>query len=105
MSCSLTSTLNLQLALMVLAVMTLAINGGAVLPLAATFASTNLVSATILMAVVAMANVYTSDILLWQALSCKKRDFETLADAVAGPLWKVRRKWSLLGFRRHALPQ
>ncbi len=75
---------------MVLAVMTLAINGGAVLPLAATFASTNLVSATILMAVVAMANVYTSDILLWQALSCKKRDFETLSDAIAGPLWKVR---------------
>jgi hypothetical protein len=83
------SHLFVQIALMVIAVMCLAINGGAVLPLASTFASTNLVSATILMAVVAMANVYTSDILLWQCLSCKRRDYETLADAIAGPLWKV----------------
>ena len=50
-ACVVTPSVALQLALMVLAVMTLAINGGAVLPLAATFASTNLVSATILMAV------------------------------------------------------
>lgn len=48
-----------------------------------------LVSATVLMAVVAVANIYTNDILLWQAHAVRRHDYETLAEAVGGRLWKV----------------
>lgn len=62
----------------------------AVLPLPGTFASTGAISATVLMAVVALANVYTNDILLWQCLATKQLDYETLSDAIAGPIYKAR---------------
>lgn len=61
----------------IIAVLTLAINGGAVLPIPGVFSVAGLVSATVLMAVVAVANIYTNDILLWQAHSVRRHDYET----------------------------
>ena len=41
------------------------------------------------MVVVAAANAYTCDLLLWQAYKTGKHDYETLSYAVGGGLWKV----------------
>lgn len=42
-----------------------------------------------LLAFVAFANVFTNNLLLWQALACKQVDLESLCAAVAGPYWMV----------------
>lgn len=61
----------------------------AVLPLPGAFASTGIVCATVLIVAVGLANVYTNDILLWQAHSVRRHDYETLSFAIAGPIYKV----------------
>lgn len=48
-----------------------------------------IVSASVLMAVVALANVYTNDMLLWQCLATKTLDYERLSGAIFGPVYKV----------------
>ncbi len=44
------------------------------------------------MVVVAAANAYTCDLLLWQAYKTGMHDYETLSYAVGGGIWKVRRQ-------------
>ena len=61
----------------------------AVLTLPGAFASTGIICATLFLACVAIANVFTCDLLLWQALACKQKDLEGLAGAVGGPYWAV----------------
>ena len=39
-----------------------------------------IVCATVLMVVIALANVYTNDILLWQAHAVRRKDYETLSE-------------------------
>ena len=41
------------------------------------------------MVVVAAANAYTCDLLLWQAYKTGMHDYETLSYAVGGGIWKV----------------
>lgn len=74
----------------VVAVMMLAINGGAVLTLPGAFASTGVLCATLLLALVALAQAYTNNMLLWQCLHTKQVDYEGLSNAIAGPYWMVR---------------
>jgi hypothetical protein len=51
-----------------------------------------IVCATVLMVVIALANVYTNDILLWQAHAVRRKDYETLSE--------VRRQLYILVFTR-----
>jgi hypothetical protein len=39
-----------------------------------------IICATVLMVVIALANVYTNDILLWQAHAVRRKDYETLSE-------------------------
>ncbi len=48
------------------------------------------------MVVVAAANAYTCDLLLWQAYKTGMHDYETLSYAVGGGIWKVRRQMQKL---------
>lgn len=61
----------------------------AVLPVSSAFASTGIVAGFVIMVVVAAANAYTCDLLLWQAYKTGMHDYETLSYAVGGGLWKV----------------
>lgn len=58
--------------------------------IAGAFASTGVICACGLLTFVAFANVYSCNLLLWQALACKQVDLEGLAGAIAGPYWMVR---------------
>ncbi len=68
----------------------------AVLPLSSAFASTGIVAGFVIMVVVAAANAYTCDLLLWQAYKTGMHDYETLSYAVGGGIWKVRRQMQTL---------
>jgi len=48
------------------------------------------------MVVVAAANAYTCDLLLWQAYKTGMHDYETLSYAVGGGIWKVGRQMQKL---------
>ncbi len=66
------------------------------LPVASAFASTGIVAGFIIMVVVAAANAYTCDLLLWQAYKTGMHDYETLSYAVGGGIWKVCRQMQKL---------
>lgn len=68
----------------------------AVLPVSSAFASTGIVAGFVIMVVVAAANAYTCDLLLWQAYKTGMRDYETLSYAVGGGILKVRRQMQKL---------
>ena len=61
----------------------------AILPVAADFAETGVLASTILCFVVALANAYTTDLLLWQAHATACHEYELVALAVGGRWWKV----------------
>ncbi len=61
----------------------------AVLPVSSAFASTGIVAGFVIMVVVAAANAYTCDLLLWEAYKTGMHDYETLSYAVGGGVWKV----------------
>ncbi|GAQ87696.1 Amino acid transporter protein [Klebsormidium nitens] len=87
---------NLRLMLSAGATLTLAIMGSAVLPVSSAFASTGIICSVLLMVVVALANSYTSDMLLRQAYVAEKTDYEDLAYAVGGELWRVVTQLSII---------
>lgn len=62
----------------------------AVLPVSSAFASTGIVAGFVIMLVVASANAYTCDLLLWQAYKTGMHDYESLSNAVGGRVWQVR---------------
>jgi len=68
----------------------------AVLPVSSAFASTGIVAGFVIMVVVAAANAYTCDLLLWQAYKTGMHDYETLSYAVGGGIWKVCRQMQKL---------
>jgi len=68
----------------------------AVLPVSSAFASTGIVAGFVIMVVVAAANAYTCDLLLWQAYKTGMHDYETLSYAVGGGIWKVHRQMQKL---------
>ncbi|GAQ81504.1 Amino acid transporter protein [Klebsormidium nitens] len=80
---------NLRLMLSAGSALTLAIMGSSILPIAAAFASTGVVCAVTLMGVVALANLYTCDLLLRQAYVAGKTNYEELAYAVGGEPWLI----------------
>ena len=49
-----------------------------------------IVCATVLMVVIALANVYTNDILLWQAHAVRRKDYETLSEVRRRQLVAIR---------------
>lgn len=61
----------------------------AILPVAADFAQTGVLASTVLCLVVAWANVYTTDLLLWQAYATGCLEYELVALSVGGRWWKV----------------
>ncbi|KAK9862347.1 hypothetical protein WJX84_001539 [Apatococcus fuscideae] len=67
---------------------TLGIMGGAILPVPGAFAQTGAVCSTLFMVLTAAANVYTSDLLFWQAFATKRHDYESLSIATGGRILK-----------------
>lgn len=78
----------MRIGLRVVVILTLAIMGGAQLPLGAAFASTGLLIATLLVVLVGVANAFTSDMLCWQAYYVGRMDFEQLGQAIGGRWWR-----------------
>ena len=65
--------------------------GGAILLPSAAFATTGIVAGFFGLTIVALANAFTCDMLLWQTYKTGQSDYETLAFAIGGWPWRVRR--------------
>eukprot|EP00898_Chlorokybus_atmophyticus_P002369 jgi/Chlat1/3132/Chrsp21S03361 len=74
--------------LAVVPTLTLGIMGSAVLPVSWAFSITGIVCGFLIMVVVSAANAYTCDLLLRQAWKSRQVDYETLAFAVGGKIWR-----------------
>ncbi len=61
----------------------------AILPVPGAFAQTGAVCSTVFMVLTAAANVYTSDLLFWQAFATRRHDYESLSIATGGRILKV----------------
>lgn len=62
--------------------------GSSVLPLSSAFATTGIVSAFTLMAIILIANNHTAHMLLYQSYKVGTVDYESLGYAIGGPFWK-----------------
>ena len=56
----------------------------AILPVPGAFAQTGAVCSTLFMVLTAAANVYTSDLLFWQANATRRHNYESLSIATGG---------------------
>lgn len=59
------------------------------LTLAAAFAVTGIIAGVFLLCLIAIVNVYTSDMLIRQCRITGTVDYDTLTYAVGGPIWRV----------------
>lgn len=87
---------NRRVLMSVIPTLTLAIMGGAVLPVAWAFSVTGITAGFLIMLVVASANAYTCDLLLRQALVTGTLDYESLGLAVGGPAWRLTTEISIV---------
>jgi Transmembrane amino acid transporter protein len=56
---------------------------------AAAFAVTGIIAGVFLLVLIAIVNVYTSDMLIRQCRITGTVDYDTLTYAVGGPIWRV----------------
>ena len=56
---------------------------------AAAFAVTGIIAGVFLLCLIAIVNVYTSDMLIRQCRITGTVDYDTLTYAVGGPIWRV----------------
>ncbi|KAK9824690.1 hypothetical protein WJX72_012426 [[Myrmecia] bisecta] len=77
----------------------LGILGNSVLPPGYAFAMTGVVAGFAITGVVAAANMYTSDLLLWQSYWTRKKEFSSISRAVGGRPWQVATELSIIGLQ------
>ena len=63
--------------------------GRALLPVAASFAETGIVAGTVLFVLIAVANVYSNELLLWQSYATGHTEMEEVSGAIGGRAWRV----------------
>ena len=63
--------------------------GRALLPVAASFAETGIVAGTVLFVLIALANVYSNELLLWQSYATGHTEMEEVSGAIGGRAWRV----------------
>jgi Transmembrane amino acid transporter protein len=73
------------------------------LAFAAAFAVTGICAGVFLLVLIAIVNVYTSDMLIRQCRITGTTDYDTLTYAVGGPIWRVKKPPFLVAVQTGAL--